>query len=507
MSNAADYLAVLRVQYPRLDEMLATREGRRILTRLDPKLFAIVYMNHHLKDDSTGGQITFGEQHEEWYAHAREWVRPTSTPRAWRRAYIAPRHSAKSTVWFLICPMWAAAHGWSKFIAAFGDNAGIAERHLATFKAELETNERLRQDFPDLCRPKVRQGKGTPVSDSKHLIVQANEFAFAAAGIGGTSLGLKVGSRRPDILIMDDIEPQAESYSLFQMEQRLDTLQNAVLPMNANARVVLVGTVTMDGSLIHQLVKSVIQTEKPASWIVDEKFKANYHPALRVNNEGENVSVWPEKWPVSELESIQHTRGFAIQFQNMPLGADGSMWSPDDIVVSDPGVDVLNRSRHLLSIDPAVTSKKVSDATGVALLAHDRIGGRVYVRQVWQLRLDPKALRTRVAAILNEHPEIRALLVETNQGGDVWTEIFSFPGVRYNVVHQTVKKEVRAGWLLNGYQRREVVHAVTLPPLDAELLAFPKGLHDDLVDAVGSGYRALTGAGSTPGAPFGGTTV
>lgn len=504
MSSATEYLYAVERKYPGL---LATREGRIALTRVDPKLFALVYLNHHLKDDSTAQMITFGRQHDDWYAHAVEWVKPPAKPREWRRAYVAPRHSAKSTFWFLIAPMWAAAHGHSKFIAAFGDNAGIAERHLSTFKAELDTNERIRQDFPELARPMLRKGKGTAVSDSRQMIVQENGFIFAAAGIGGTSLGLKVGNRRPDVLIMDDIEPQAESYSLYQMEQRRDTLQNAVLPMNAGARVVVVGTVTMDGSLIHQLVKSVTTTEKPATWITDERFACHYYPALRVNDTGDYESVWPEKWPVAELVSIMHTRGFAIQFQNQPLGADGTMWDQGDIMTTDPGPDVLARCRHLLSIDPAVTSKKVSDATGIALLSHDPIGGRVYVRQVWALRLDPKALRTKVAAILSEFEEVRSLLVETNQGGDIWTEIFTYPGIRYNVVHQTVKKEIRAGWLLNGYQKRQIVHTTALPLLDAELLAFPKGLHDDMLDAVGSGYRALTGAGSTAKAQFGSRTV
>jgi hypothetical protein len=396
MSNAADYLAGINDQYPGL---LATSEGRRRLTRTRPKLFALVYLNHHLHDESTHGLITFGEQHDDWYRHMLAWMKPTTQPRQWRKAFVAPRSSAKSTVWFLVAPLWAAAHDHARFVAAFGDNAGIAERHLQTFKNELDTNDLLRRDFPDLCRPRLRP-TGFPVSDSRQMIVQHNGFVFSARGITGTSLGLKVGNRRPDVLILDDIEPQAEEYSAGLMEKRLDTVQNAVLPMNANARVVLVGTVTMDGSLIHQLVQSVTSTNPPSQWIVDERFECIYYPALSTAADGSPKSIWPEKWPVSELVELSKTRAFAIQFQNLPLPANGAYWSTDDIAVELPDEDVLARCMHLLSVDPAVTSKTISDATGVAWLSFDPRTGIVYVRDVWQFRLTPKALRFRVEQIL-----------------------------------------------------------------------------------------------------------
>ena len=90
----------------------------------------------------------------------------------------------------------------------------------------------------------------------------------------------------------------------------------------------------------------------------------------------------------------------------------------------------------------------------------------------------PKEIRHLVAAILHSWPEVTILLVETNQGGDTWADIFSGLPVKFREVKQTTKKEVRAVVLLNGYQKREVVHAEKLPALDAELLAFPTGLND-----------------------------
>ena len=44
--------------------LLGTPEGRRVLTRLDPMLFAYVYMRKHLKDAL--GLISFADAHFLW---------------------------------------------------------------------------------------------------------------------------------------------------------------------------------------------------------------------------------------------------------------------------------------------------------------------------------------------------------------------------------------------------------------------------------------------------------
>lgn len=475
-------------------ELLKIPEGRRILTRLNPRLFALVYLAHHLAGDETDDTVSFSEAHLDWYDQMLGWVKPISEPKAWRRAYVAPRNSAKSTVWFLIAPMWAAAHGHAEFVAAFADSASQAEGHLTTFKRELDTNELLRRDYPDLVAPLIRH-RGATVADNRGMMQQRSGFIFAARGIDSATLGMKVGEKRPDLIVLDDIEPAESNYSAYQAEKRLATLTDAILPLNDWARVVLVGTVVMEGSIVHQLVTSVTTTEKPPGWISDERISVHYHPALLENDDGTERSLWPEKWSVEYLDSMRHTRTFAKNYQNLPVGADGIMWSADDITVADPEPEILNRCRHMLSVDPATTTKTSSDYTGLAVLSHDRIADTVYVRDVQRVKLTGKPLRQKVIAILTAYPEITVVYVEINQGGELWLDVFGELPVKVVTKHQTVKKEVRAGWLLNGYQTRQVRHVGPLSGYVTELLAFPRGLHDDQVDAVGTGYIAMTGAG------------
>src|ERR1700748_1691494 len=129
-------------------ELLQESEGRRIITRLDPLMFALVYLPHHLRGKETGDEITLSEFHVDLIKQAESWVLVDEEPAESRDAYIAPRGVGKSTWLFLILPLWAAAHQHRKFVAAFADSGAQAEKHLLTFKQELESNELLRGDYP-----------------------------------------------------------------------------------------------------------------------------------------------------------------------------------------------------------------------------------------------------------------------------------------------------------------------------------------------------------------------
>ena len=63
-----------------------------------------------------------------------------------------------------------------------------AEIHLDTFKRELENNELLRTDYPNLCAPATGE-RSRLVSNNRTLTIRENDFVFAAKGADASSSG------------------------------------------------------------------------------------------------------------------------------------------------------------------------------------------------------------------------------------------------------------------------------------------------------------------------------
>lgn len=450
---------------------------RRKACANDPLCWALTYVPHHLQLDD--GTVSFSDIHAEWYDEADD---------GGRHIYIAPRGSGKSTVHFLVLPLYLAATGRRRFLAAFSESATQAELHLSTFKLELARNERLREDYKELCRAGKMPGGGN-VADNQGLRVSANGFAFAARGIDASSLGLKVGDQRPDHLLFDDIEPHASAYSAYQAEKRLATIVDAVLPMGSQVcSSTIVGTVTMTGSIIHQ---AVLHSKEPAKWIDEERFTVSH--ALPVNEAGD--SVWPERWSTEYLHSIEGTRSYQLNFLNQPATIDGEYWTPDDFRYGD----LASVSRRIIAVDPAVTTAKSSDETGVAVVGFSAAARKAVVQEAFGVRLKGEPLRQRLLALLARYPDVAEILWERNAGGEMMAgSVLHDMPVRVTTIHNSEKKEVRMERALSYYRRGVVLHARPLPALEAQQCEFPKGLHDDVGDAVSIALDHLAAPGKKP---------
>jgi hypothetical protein len=448
----------------------------------DPVAFAILYLSHHLKDGS--GRVTFSEVHYEWARLAESW-RGSNEPQANRHAFIAPRETGKSTWWFLILPLWAAANGVRRFAVAFAHADSQATGHLSTFKRELDTNVLLRADFPDLCEP-ARKQTGTTLADRQGMLHTSDGFVFAARGVDTASLGLKVGEVRPDLLVFDDIEPDEARYSPLLAEKRLGTIQDALLPLNIRAAVVMVGTVTMPGSIMHQLVRVAHGAEdEELKWIRDEHITPHHHVPILSNDDGSERSMWPEKWPLAWLDSIRHTRSYAKNYANDPMGRNGDYWTSDDFRYATLGAEA---TRWILQLDPAVTTKGTSDYTGWAVVAYrPSLNASKPIAEViaaGKVRLVGEALRTWVLRQLVTYERIKAVRVEVNQGGDLWYTVLHDLPAKLLVHTSNESKEVRFAYALDLYQRGHVLHSERLREAEEQMVSFPKAPYDDIADAV-----------------------
>lgn len=370
--------------------LLDSPEGRRELTKYEPFLFALLYMpqyfvlkpNNPANQSDPYGGITLCQFHVDVLIAIEEWAVASTATRQDRDAWVAPRESGKSSLLITVGPLWAAAHGHQRFIAAFSDSDDQVQKHLAKFHEQIDNNRALKEDFPDLCSP-AKRSNGNSVNDNKNEYTARSGFTFSAHTIDGKTLGMvNFENARPTLIILDDIEPSEDKYSQAQKHKGVIRLTGKILYLNEHARVVMVGTVTMAGSIMHDVVNSVLTPghipDAPtprnphcygslvADWVREQNFRAHYYPALFIDpSNGRLTSLWPEKWPVTELAPRLGTNDFMKNMQNNPVG-DGDYWEQSDIHYGT----LANTTVTMLSIDPAVTASATSDYTGLAVIRY-----------------------------------------------------------------------------------------------------------------------------------------
>lgn len=462
------------------DRYLRTPSARRVVTKYDPMMFALVYCRDLITGPNGPQDISFADLHLELCRYARVWE-TSVLARESRTAFVAPREAGKSSWVFKILPLWAAAHGHIKFVAAFSSSATQALKHLSGFKKQLATNKLIQNDYPDLFNTPRTAG-----SNTQEMFHSNSGFSFSAAGLDSEILGLVDPlNRRPDLIILDDIEPDESNYSQYQMKKRRITIIDTVLAMNERAHVALIGTVTMPGSIVHQLVESVTTTKEVEKWIKEERFGIRYLPPIVYEEDGTERSIWPGKWPLEYLQSIRHTRSYKKNFENQPIREDGDYWTTEDFVYKEP--DAV--THVLLQIDPAVTSKTTSDFYGFAVIGFNATTRRCTVLHCRQIKVSPVNARREALRLCEAFPGIGRIRVESNQGGDTWYSVFHDMPVKVITHGEHINKKMRAANLLNHYQRMRVFHAKPMPELESQMTAFPNVLNDDMVDAVGAGVE------------------
>lgn len=469
------------------EDMLTVSECRRLLTAYDPLLFALLYLRHHLASVETGDAISISDFHIAVCQHARTWCRGDFGPAESRTAWVAPRGSGKSTWFFLILPLWALAHGHRKFIAAFANSAAQAQQHLLSLKRELDTNELLREDYPQFVKPAMRPS-GTQVADRQDLLVTDSAAVFMAKGIDSSTLGAKIGKQRPDMLLFDDVEPDESNYSEYQKAQRLATILNAVMPMNLNAVVELVGTTTMQGSIVHDVVRQVIDTaEEAPDWPRQENIAVRYFPAILVGEDGAERSLWPQRWTLEFLNSIRDTPSYALNFDNRPVSL-GGWWQPGDILYGRRS----HYDRTVLFVDGAVTAKPTSDFTGLTVMGLSLAEKRLFIRESIGVKLTGEPRRQRILQLAVDL-NVDYIMAEANQGGDMWlTELHDMP-CKVVTFKQTEPKPVRIRRFLAIYKRagERIFHEKKLPQLEAQLSGYPNIVHDDVIDSAAAAAEHL----------------
>jgi phage terminase large subunit-like protein len=482
------------------------QQARILATKNDPLLFGIIYFEKSL---TAGGEgMTFSDFHVTLCKIARLFRNPLDPINPLRFAFIAPRRAGKTTWLYKIVLFWLAAHKHRKFFHVVTATGGQAQKWMKNFQIVIDQNERVQNDFPELCTPMVRQSTGKSFADGGNLYMATSGFVLGTQGADGNSLGLIMDDERPDFILFDDIEPPSGSYSQIEMEKRLDNILEGAIPMGAEGcSIIMVGTVFKPGSIMDQLRTHSVKPEK-RSWITEEEIKVIWQmpfvnritgeQAISAPNNGQWRSFWPGRHQTEVLMRTQKTMTFAIKYANSPRPENGAFWREGSF--RQGTIPPEESTITAIVLDPAVTTKKTSDFSAIVVIRYAPRIGVFEILYGHSARLSPGVeLPQEVKDIHGWFPEATVLIVDTTHGRGLWEPHFNdIPGLHYTPISLNKSdgnKSARAVPVFRMYEQGRVLHSTeegsNLQELELELESFPNGLHDDLPDALCFGVITL----------------
>lgn len=430
-----------------------------------------------------------------------------------RLAIAAPRGHAKSTVISLQNTLHAALYEYKKYILLISDTESQAVFFLDSIKSELENNEAIIRDFG---RQKGKTWKSTS-------IILENGCRIDAIGSGQKLRGRRNMERRPDLIIMDDIENDEDIRSFEQRRKLSSWFFSAVSKAgDFYTDIVFIGTVLHKDSLLANLLKNpaymsrrykAVEKFSPSplweKWEEiycnleddgrEEKARRFYTKNKREMTESTRV-LWKEKLPYIDLMLMKLSEGeaaFNMEMQNTPIDRATALFPQEWTSYYNPDtVDFSQSDTEFYGYcDPSLGKSLSSDYSAVIVIAYNRKNGIFYVEQADIKRRHPDCILSDIleCALRIERDYGKKFIsfgAETSQFQWFLKEQLAKESARRKIYlpicevrsssDKTMRIQALQPYIKNGYIKFKNCQLLLLN----QLWDFPYGAYDDGPDAL-----------------------
>jgi len=376
-----------------------------------------------------------------------------------RLLFIAPRGFAKSTVCSVAFPLWLSCYGKKKDIFIVSSTIALGKELLRKIRNEIETNQKIIDDFGDLTSDKW----------TEEQIILSNGSCIRVKG-----RGFQIRGFRPDQIICDDLEDDEVIYSKEQREKLNDWFFRTLIPtLKPDQNLVYVGTMLSNFSLISKLQKK-------------EEFTVRFWKALE-----DGKSIWEEHWPTESLKKLRREIGeyaFQSEFMNNPISTEEQPVKPEFL----DGIKVKGeRIIRCLAIDPAISEKTSSDERAFVMFERTdegfrevfsekgRWGVTEQIERIINLYETYKPDRVLVESVAFQKVFKDDLIKESRKRG-IYIPV-SEAEIGMGDTQRPKDKFTRLMQIVHLFEQRLV--EVKNHDLYQELISFPNGDADNMVDA------------------------
>ena len=202
----------------------------------------------------------------------------------------------------------------------------------------------------------------------------------------------------------------------------------------------------------------------------------------------------------SILSKYKNTRlGMQEIYAEILEESDNAMWKREWLDEGRLEVGPGDLERVVVAIDPAVTSKKTSDETGIIVAGKDS-EGKFYVLNDSSARYTPSAWSEKAIMLYNQY-QCDKIIAEVNNGGQLVEHTLrtQSENVPYKSVHASRGKRTRAEPIASLYEQNKVHHVGNFERLENQLCNWEANSGDpspDRLDALVWALTELSGSGN-----------
>ncbi len=210
----------------------------------------------------------------------------------------------------------------------------------------------------------------------------------------------------------------------------------------------------------------------------------------------DNQSNLPDTFIKTLFDRYNGTRLYQQEVEGQLLDdIEGALWSYSDIEKSRIAPKDLPKTyeKVIISIDPAVTSKRKSDETGIIILGLHN--AHAYILADYTGKYTPNELATKITNLSATY-NTTTIILEKNQGGDFLNAVLQFSEKNnYTIidVFSSKSKMARAESIYGFYEQNRVHHVGVFSELEEEMITFSKesNFSPDHLDAMVHGLINL----------------
>lgn len=417
-----------------------------------------------------------------------------------------PVRHAKSFYCSWALPTW--------FLGMYPDDQVLLVTYSDDFSAKWGRNAR---DLFKLWGPELfGQSLDPAVASAAEWGVKGRRGGMRSVGVGGTITG--IGG---DLIIIDDpIKNQKEAMSdtirKSQIEWFDSTLRTRLMP---GGTLIILMARWHEGDIVG-LIKERLEADDYAG----DEYEIIHFPVFAEapkELEGDDFDLWedelgrkdgevlwPEFWAADVMAqtraSMDPVAWGALYMQNPSV--EGAEWFLPDLFRDAPYVSPEEEARlRCVRWWDLAASENEGDWTVGAKVGLDPLTNDVYVLDIQRFRKHPAAVEDRVKGTAADDGYIIPIRMEQERAGAGKTNTANYGrlllGYDFAGIPAETKVEIRARHYAAHQKRGGVVLNLTgigdLKAFMREHKAFPRGRHDDIVDAVSNALNWLLGGGET----------